>query len=344
MDEPILYGHSVRSEAFLSVAEPLPLKMSVVESSPLKMSIDFGNRSTAFSSSQHEPQFFLSCYREVNQVLRSPKGTSSFCFDDRCWVAGNLGGSGEHTSVLEAGHKPSHSSLLFKAACIQLELVNEEIETLFVSDSNPEMNGQLYRDELVGTHEFISDLGSHRVVVQQVEVVREGYGAYLVYSSGHEVAGNVAILNLGAGTADCIVFDPLGCIVRDISFNDRGAVDLSRYISKALRKVQGSDHPVRVILSMLENNYRMVAGWAEDSSTNFKSLCQDVAAYWLRLLFKDIAEELAGTEVEVIVLTGGLVPLFSAKALGKKGHIVEYPRTANVYVDGSLKRQEVDPC
>jgi len=224
-------------------------------------------------------------------------------------------------------------SRLHLYAC--LEAWNDSTEfavQLYASTPDPDRNGEAIREQLLGMHEFRRNELDYRVMVTQVEVEREGMGAYhyakhlgLVPNTGYTI-----VVDIGGGTWLTRLVDAEGEVIDENVMDRGGAYELAVSISfdKRLTSVLGTSADPSLIM----DGFRAGHTYA-DTELSWAPWLDEHLEQWFKGIFQTVRAQYTPymPRVTRFLVTGGSTHLISERLVGRKLFtVMGDPQFANV--------------
>lgn len=301
------------------------------------LAIDAGNYDLKFFDGVGHPK----AIRSVRYQL--PLGRDAVRYNDSSPLIELPDGSRYHFGVQAYKYRRQQQTVvenkielakLHLYAC--LEPLNDTISefpvNLHISTPSPARHDEALRDQLLGMHEFNRNGLYFRVNVEQVEVEREGMGAYyyaqrmgLIPDSGYTI-----VVDIGGGTWITRLVDAEAEVI-DENVMDRGGVyELATSIGfdKRLSNALGTSADPGIVMDGFKTNHSYAdtgLSWAEwlDEHLDpwFKGIFQTVRAQYTPYM----------PRVTKFLVTGGGSHLIAERLAGRKLFtVMDDPQFANV--------------
>ncbi|MBW4655862.1 MAG: ParM/StbA family protein [Kaiparowitsia implicata GSE-PSE-MK54-09C] len=203
---------------------------------------------------------------------------------------------------------------------------------LYVSTPDPSRNADAIRQQLMGMHEFRRNGLDYHVMVEQVEVEREGMGAYryakqlgLIPSTGYTV-----VIDIGGGTWLSRLVDEDGEVIDENVMDRGGAYELAVSISfdKRLNTVLGTTADPSLIM----DGFRHGHGYA-DTGLTWGDWLEEHLDPWFKGIFQTVRAQYTPfmSRVTRFLITGGSTHLISERLNGHRlFSVMGDPQFANV--------------
>jgi len=224
-------------------------------------------------------------------------------------------------------------SRLHLYACLEpWEGATEFSLNLYASTPEPTKNADAIRLQLLGIHEFRRNGQEYRVLVERVEVEREGMGAYhyaqrlgLIPDSGYTI-----VVDIGGGTWLTRLVDAEGEVIDENVMDRGGAYELATSISfdRRLTDVLGTTADPSLIM----DGFRMEHTYA-DTGLSWQPWLEEHLDAWFKGIFQTVRAQYTPYMARVtrFLVTGGSSHLISERLAGRKLFtVMTDPQFANV--------------
>jgi len=203
---------------------------------------------------------------------------------------------------------------------------------VYASTPDPERNGAAIRDQLLGMHEFRRNDLDYRVMVTQVEIEREGMGAYyyarqlgLVPDSGYTI-----VVDIGGGTWLTRLVDAEGEVIDENVMDRGGAYELAVSISfdKRLTSILGTTADPSLVMDGFRNGHNYA-----DTGLSWEPWLDEHLEPWFKGIFQTVRAQYTPymPRVTRFLVTGGSTHLISERLAGRKLFtVMGDPQFANV--------------
>jgi len=203
---------------------------------------------------------------------------------------------------------------------------------IYASTPDPERNGAAIREQLLGMHEFRRNDLDYRVMVTQVEVEREGMGAYyyarqlgLVPDSGYTI-----VVDIGGGTWLTRLVDAEGEVIDENVMDRGGAYELAVSISfdKRLTSILGTTADPSLVMDGFRNGHNYA-----DTGLSWEPWLDEHLEPWFKGIFQTVRAQYTPymPRVTRFLVTGGSTHLISERLAGRKLFtVMGDPQFANV--------------
>ena len=286
------------------------------------IALDFGNGFSVASTGKHTVSL-PSAFAQSNILTPLTDSTVTYSLPGQTpvMVGEAVRFDSDATSTLNQT-KPKTAPKIFPALLALLNnqkpISGQEL-SLRVVDTNPKTNQQAYSEALKGEWDvfYKKGLEQYRLKVQVTEVdcYREGLGTYNKLLEAaitpNELKPYKAVINVGAGTADAVIFNARGAEVEAKSLDDLGSIYFSTKLTEALRNSGKltTDISTNDMFKALETGELII--WdrraAKESKLNLKStLTTQSLKYYQTVIQKLIGVMDNRTLVGEFILTGGL--------------------------------------
>jgi hypothetical protein len=218
-------------------------------------------------------------------------------------------------------------------ACLEpWEGVTEFSLTVCASTPEPAKNEAAIKQQLLGLHEFKRNDLEYRVMVEQVEVEREGMGAYryaqrqgLIPDSGYTI-----VIDIGGGTWLTRLVDEAGEVIDENVMDRGGAYELATSI--------GFDHRLTDILGTTADPSLVMDGFRHghiyaDTGLSWEPWLDEHLEPWFKGIFQTVKAQYTPYMARVtrFLVTGGSTHLISERLAGRKLFaVMGDPQFANV--------------
>jgi len=224
-------------------------------------------------------------------------------------------------------------SRLHLYACLEpWEGSTEFTLNLYVSTPEPTRSAEAIKQQLLGFHEFKRNGLSYRVMVERVEVEREGMGAYhyaqrqgLVPDSGYTI-----VIDIGGGTWLTRLVDAEGEVIDENVMDRGGAYDLAASISfdRRLADALGTTADPSVVMDGFRNGHTYA-----DTDLGWHPWLEEHLDPWFKGIFQTVKAQYTPymPRVTRFLVTGGSTHLISERLQGLRLFaVMTDPQFANV--------------
>ncbi|MDX2213348.1 MAG: ParM/StbA family protein [Oculatellaceae cyanobacterium bins.114] len=203
---------------------------------------------------------------------------------------------------------------------------------LYASTPEPNKNDEAIRKQLLGMHEFKRNDIDYRVMVEQVEVEREGMGAYryakqmgLIPDGGYTI-----VIDIGGGTWLTRLVDAEGEVIDENVMDRGGAYELATSISfdKRLTNAIGTTADPSLVM----DGFRVEHTYA-DTGISWSGWLDEHLEPWFKGIFQTVKAQYTPYMARVtrFLVTGGSTHLISERLAGRKLFaVMGDPQFANV--------------
>jgi hypothetical protein len=203
---------------------------------------------------------------------------------------------------------------------------------LYVSTPEPSKSQEFIKKQLLGLHEFKRNELNYRVMVDRVEVEREGMGAYyyaqrqgLIPDSGYTI-----LIDIGGGTWLTRLVDTEGDVIDENVMNRGGAYELATSISfdRRLTDALGTTADPSLIMDGFRTGHTYA-----DTSLSWQPWLDEHLEPWFKGIFQTVKAQYTPYMARVtrFLVTGGSTHLISERLQGRNLFIVmNDPQFANV--------------
>jgi hypothetical protein len=218
-------------------------------------------------------------------------------------------------------------------ACLEpLEGATEFSLNIYASTPEPNRNEDAIRQQLLGMHEFKRNGLDYRVLVEQVEVEREGMGAYhyaqrlgLIPESGYTI-----VVDIGGGTWLSRLVDAEGEVIDENVMDRGGSYDLATSISfdRRLTNALGTTADPSLIM----DGFRSEHVYA-DTELSWAPWLEEHLDPWFKGIFQTVKAQYTPYMARVtrFLVTGGGSHLISERLQGRRLFaVMGDPQFANV--------------
>lgn len=225
-------------------------------------------------------------------------------------------------------------SRLHLYAC--LEPWNEMTEfsvQIYASTPDPARNTQAIKDQLMGLHEFKRNELDYRVMVERVEIEREGMGAYryarqmgMVPDSGYTI-----VVDIGGGTWLTRLVDAEGEVIDENVMDRGGAYELAVSISfdkRLTNALGGTSADPSIIMDGFRNSHSYA-----DTGLSWGGWLDEHLDPWFKGIFQTVRSQYTPymPRVTRFLVTGGSTHLIAERLNGRKlFSVMTDPQFANV--------------
>jgi hypothetical protein len=211
-------------------------------------------------------------------------------------------------------------SRLHLYACLEpWEGTTEFALDLYVSTPEPARNAEAIKQQLLGMHEFRRNDLDYRVMVERVEVEREGMGAYhyaqrqgLIPDSGYTI-----VIDIGGGTWLTRLVDAEGEVIDENVMDRGGAYELAASISfdRRLTDSLGTTADPSVVMDGFRNDHIYA-----DTGLTWKPWLDEHLEPWFKGIFQTVKAQFTPymPRVTRFLVTGGSTHLISERLQGRK--------------------------
>jgi hypothetical protein len=218
-------------------------------------------------------------------------------------------------------------------ACLEpWEGITEFSLDLYVSTPDPGRNEEAMKKQLLGFHEFKRNGLHYRVMVERVEVEREGMGAYyyaqrqgLIPESGYTI-----VIDIGGGTWLTRLVDAEGEVIDENVMDRGGAYELATSISfdKRLTDALGTTADPGVVMDGFRNGHRYA-----DTELTWAAWLEEHLDPWFKGIFQTVKAQFTPymPRVTRFLVTGGTTHLITERLQGRRLFaLMSDPQFANV--------------
>lgn len=203
---------------------------------------------------------------------------------------------------------------------------------LYVSTPDPARNHAAIKEQLQGVHEFRRNGDYFRVTVENIEVEREGMGAYryacrqgLIPDSGYTI-----VVDIGGGTWLTRLVDAEGDVIDENVMDRGGAYDLATSISfdKRLVNALGTTADPGIVMDGFKNGHTYA-----DTGLSWASWLEEHLDSWFKGIFQTVRAQYTPymSRVTKFLVTGGGSHLIAERLAGRKLFtVMPDPQFANV--------------
>lgn len=210
--------------------------------------------------------------------------------------------------------------------------VSEFPLNLYVSTPEPARNEDAIREQLLGLHEFVRNGVEFRVNVEQVEVEREGMGAYhYARKQGHiPNNGYTIVVDIGGGTWLTRLVDAEGDVIDENVMDRGGTYELAASISfdRRLTDILGTTADPSIVM----DGFRVGHTYA-DTELTWAPWLEEHLDSWFKGIFQTIKAQYTPYMARVtrFLVTGGGSHLIAERLAGRKLFaVMGDPQFANV--------------
>ncbi len=224
-------------------------------------------------------------------------------------------------------------SRLHLYACLEpWEGVTEFAIDIYASTPEPAKNEDAIRQQLLGMHEFQRNGLDYRVLVERVEVEREGMGAYhyaqrlgLIPDSGYTI-----VVDIGGGTWLTRLVDAEGDVIDENVMDRGGAYELATSISfdRRLSNALGTTADPSLIMDGFRSGHIYA-----DTELSWQPWLEEHLDPWFKGIFQTVKAQYTPYMARVtrFLVTGGSSHLISERLAGRKLFaVMTDPQFANV--------------
>ncbi|HIK55758.1 MAG TPA: ParM/StbA family protein [Synechococcales cyanobacterium M55_K2018_004] len=203
---------------------------------------------------------------------------------------------------------------------------------VIASTPDPARSANAIRDQLLGMHEFKRNDLEYRVMVTEVEVEREGMGAYtyarqlgLVPDNGYTI-----VVDIGGGTWLTRLVDAEGEVLDENVMDRGGAYELAVSISfdKRLTTALGTSADPSIVMDGFRNGHTYA-----DTGLSWGGWLDEHLDPWFKGIFQTVRSQYTPfmPRVTRFLVTGGSTHLISERLMGRKLFaVMNDPQFANV--------------
>lgn len=203
---------------------------------------------------------------------------------------------------------------------------------VYASTPDPTRNVEAIREQLMGMHEFRRNDLDYRVMVERVEVEREGMGAYyygqqmgLVPDSGFTI-----VVDIGGGTWITRLVDAEGEVIDENVMDRGGAYELAVSISfdKRLTNALSTSADPSIIMDGFRNGHTYA-----DTGLSWSGWLDEHLEPWFKGIFQTVRSQYTPymPRVTRFLVTGGSTHLIAERLSGRKLFaVLGDPQFANV--------------
>ncbi|XHX79347.1 MAG: ParM/StbA family protein [Stenomitos frigidus ULC029] len=224
-------------------------------------------------------------------------------------------------------------SRLHLYACMEPWEGNTEFAIdIYASTPEPAKNEDAIRQQLLGMHEFKRNGQEYRVLVERVEVEREGMGAYhyaqrlgLIPDTGYTI-----VVDIGGGTWLTRLVDAEGDVIDENVMDRGGAYELATSISfdRRLTNALGTTADPSLIMDGFRTGHIYA-----DTELTWQPWLEEHLDSWFKGIFQTIKAQYTPYMARVtrFLVTGGSSHLISERLAGRKLFaVMTDPQFANV--------------
>ncbi|HIK15727.1 MAG TPA: ParM/StbA family protein [Leptolyngbyaceae cyanobacterium M33_DOE_097] len=203
---------------------------------------------------------------------------------------------------------------------------------IYASTPEPARNAEAIRQQLLGFHEFRRNGLDYRVNVEQVEVEREGMGAYryaqrlnLIPNSGYTI-----VIDIGGGTWLTRLVDEEGEVIDENVMDRGGAYELATSISfdRRLTDELGTTADPSLVMDGFRNDHVYA-----DTGLTWEPWLEEHLEPWFKGIFQTVRAQYTPYMARVtrFLVTGGSTHLISERLANKPLFaVMGDPQFANV--------------
>lgn len=203
---------------------------------------------------------------------------------------------------------------------------------VYASTPEPAKNRDAIREQLIGMHEFKRNGLDYRVMVESVEVEREGMGAYHYARQLGMIpdAGFTIVVDIGGGTWLTRLVDAEGEVIDENVMDRGGAYELAASISfdKRLTSALGTSADPSIVM----DGFRAGHTYA-DTELTWASWLEEHLDPWFKGIFQTVRSQYNPymPRVTRFLVTGGSTHLIAERLQGRKLFaVMGDPQFANV--------------
>ncbi len=316
--------------------QPRAKKESTIPGSSRIMALDAGNYDLKFWDGNGHPK----AIRSVRYQL--PLGRDAVRYTDASPLVELADGSRFHFGAQAYKYRRQQQTVienkvelsrLHLYACLEpWNGLTEFSLSLYASTPEPARNEDAIRQQLLGLHEFKRNGLEYRVLVDKVEVEREGMGAYhyaqrlgLIPDSGYTI-----VVDIGGGTWLTRLVDTEGEVIDENVMDRGGTYELATSISfdRRLTDQLGTSADPSVIMDGFRNGH----GYA-DTGLSWEPWLEEHLEPWFKGIFQTVRAQYTPfmPRVTRFLVTGGGSHLISERLQGRKLFaVMGDPQFANV--------------
>jgi Actin like proteins N terminal domain len=301
------------------------------------IALDAGNYDLKFYDGIGQPK----AIRSVRYQL--PQGRDAVRYTDQSPLVELLDGTRYHFGAQAYKYRRQQQTVvenkielakLHLYACLEpIDGVTSEFPVnLYVSTPNPARHAEALEEQLLGLHELKRNGIYFRVNVENVEIEREGMGAYryaqrqgLIPDSGYTI-----VVDIGGGTWLTRLVDAEGDVIDENVMDRGGSYELATSISfdKRLVNALGTTVDTGIIMDGFRTNHVYA-----DTGISWASWLDEHLDPWFKGIFQTIRAQYTPymPRVTKFLVTGGGSHLIAERLAGRKLFtVMSDPQFANV--------------
>lgn len=300
------------------------------------LALDAGNYDLKFWDGSSHPK----AIRSVRYQL--PLGRDAVRFSEASPLVELLDGSRYHFGAQAYKYRRQQQTVienkvelarLHLYACLEpWEGSTEFALNLYVSTPEPGRNEEAITQQLLGLHEFKRNNLSYRVMVERVEVEREGMGAYhyaqrqgMIPDSGYTI-----VIDIGGGTWLTRLVDAEGEVIDENVMDRGGAYELAASISfdRRLTDILGTTADPSIVMDGFRNGHSYA-----DTELSWQPWLEEHLEPWFKGIFQTVKAQYTPymPRVTRFLVTGGSTHLISERLQGRRLFaVMTDPQFANV--------------
>jgi hypothetical protein len=203
---------------------------------------------------------------------------------------------------------------------------------VYASTPDPWRNGDAIKQQLLGFHQFKRNGLEYRVMVEQVEVEREGMGAYtyaqrlgLIPDSGYTI-----VVDIGGGTWLSRLVDETGDVIDENVMDRGGAYELATAISfdRRLTDALGTTADPSLVMDGFRQEH-----FYGDTEITWQPWLEEYLDPWFKGIFQTVKAQYTPYMARVtrFLVTGGSTHLIADRLAGRRLFaVMGDPQFANV--------------
>ena len=313
-----------------------PRKDTAMTTATRTLALDAGNYDLKFYNGIGHPKAIRSVrcqlpqgrdsvrYSEASPLIELPDGTRYH------FGAASYKYRRQQQTVIE--NKVELSRLHLYACLEPADGVSDLSLSVYLSTPEPNRNRNAIREQLIGLHEFKRNEIPFRVMVEQIEVEREGMGAYryaqqqgLIPDNGYTI-----VIDIGGGTWLTRLVDTDGEVIDENVMDRGGTYELATSISfdKRLADVLGTTADPSIVMDGFRSGHIYA-----DTGLSWSSWLEEYLDPWFKGIFQTVKAQYTPYlhRVTRFLVTGGGTHLISERLAGRKLFaVMGDPQFANV--------------
>jgi hypothetical protein len=218
-------------------------------------------------------------------------------------------------------------------ACLEpWEGMTEFSLQVYASTPDPARSADAIKQQLLGIHQFKRNELEYRVMVEHVEVEREGMGAYCYAQRLGLIpaAGYTIVIDIGGGTWLTRLVDEEGDVIDENVMDRGGAYELATAISfdKRLTDILGTTADPSVVMDGFRNGHSYA-----DTDLTWLPWLEEYLDPWFKGIFQTVKAQYTPYMARVtrFLVTGGSTHLISDRLANRKLFaVMGDPQFANV--------------